>query len=98
MDMKEMLKQFREDFLLFLKGAFDLNDKATRFLRKEAYDAQDNFMLLCFGDLLGLPVPTSYYEIELLPYLLDDIQGWERRMIRRSEIWEQKWADYDVFG
>ncbi len=98
MGLSEKLKQFKEDFSLFLKGAFDLQDKSTKFIRKEAYDAQDNFMLLCFGDLLGLPVPTSYYAIELLPYLMDDLEAWERRMVRRNEIWQEKWADFDVFG
>jgi len=96
--MNNRFKQFIEDFMLFLKGAFDYQHKATGFIKKEAYDAQDNFMLLCFGDLLGLPMSTSYYSIELLPYLANDLKGWERRMVKRKEIWEEKWAEYDVFS
>jgi hypothetical protein len=98
MNYKYKFKQFKEDFKLFLKGAFDYQHKATSYLKKEAYDAQDNFMLLCFGDLLGFPMSTSYYSIELLPYLADELKGWERRMIKRNEIWEEKWAEYDVFS
>ena len=98
MDKQGKFQQFKEDCLLFLKGAFDFKDKSNRFLKKEAYDAQDNFILLCFGDLLGLPLPTSYYTLELLPYLVDDLEAWERRMIRRNEIWQEKWAEFDFFG
>ena len=87
-------KQFRKDFKDFLKAAFDMQNKSASFLRKEAYDAQDNFMLLCFGDLLGLPMPTSYYTIELMPYLAEDFEGWERRMVQRQTIWQEKWAQF----
>jgi hypothetical protein len=98
MNEKGKFEQFKEDFLLFLKGAFDFKDKSTAFLKKEAYDAQDNFILLCFGDLLGLPLPTSYYTLELLPYLAEDLETWERRMIKRNEIWQEKWAEFNFFG
>lgn len=88
-------KEFGGNFLDFLKAAFDMQDKSTSFLKKEAYDAQDNFMLLCFGDLLGLPTPTSYYTIELMPYLIGDLEGWERRMVQRQKIWQEKWAQFE---
>lgn len=98
MDIKNMLKTLMNDLSLVAKGAFDFQMKSTSFLKKEAYDAQDNFILLCFGDLLGLPLPTSYYTIELLPYMAEDLEAWERRMIRRNEIWQEKWAQFDFFG
>lgn len=95
MNKQGKVRQFAEDLSLFLKAAFDMNDKSTRFLKKEAHDVQDNFILLCFGDLLGLPMPTSYYTIELLPYLIEDLEGWEKRMIQRQKIWQEKWAQFD---
>jgi len=98
MNIKAFLVKLKEDLSLVMKGAFDFQQKSTSFLKKEAYDAQDNFILLCFGDLLGLPLPTSYYTIELLPYLAEDLEAWERRMIRRNEIWQEKWAEFDFFG
>ncbi len=98
MDIKKALMKVYEDLSLVAKGAFDFKSKSTTFIKKEAYDAQDNFILLCFGDLLGLPLPTSYYTIELLPYLAEDLEAWERRMIRRNEIWQEKWAQFDFFG
>lgn len=94
MGKRDGLKQFGKDFKEFLKAAFDMQNKSASFLRKEAYDAQDNFMLLCLGDLLGLPMPTSYYTLELLPYLAEDIEGWERRMLQRQTIWQDKWAQF----
>lgn len=91
---KGMWKKIGVNFKDFIKAAFDMNDKSTSFLKKEAYDAQDNFMLLCLGDMLGLPIPTSYYTIELLPYIADDIEAWERRMIQRQSVWQDKWAQF----
>ena len=49
----------------FFRGAFDFQERATSVLRKEAHEENDIFMLLCFADLIGIPVPTSYYSLEL---------------------------------
>ncbi len=82
---------------LFLKSAADFRERSTRFLKKEAYDAEDNFMLLCFGDMLGFPMQTSYYTIELLPYFADTMGSWEKRMLQRQWTWEEKWAQLDLY-
>ncbi|MGB4146103.1 MAG: hypothetical protein WBJ86_02180 [Acetomicrobium sp.] len=62
---------------------------------KEALDANDAFMLLVFGDLLGIPNPTSYYTLELLPYLADDIERWQQRMAVKGTVLEEKAAQFD---
>lgn len=95
MSGKKGFKQFTSNFHDFVKAAFDMKDKSTSYLKKEAYDAQDNFMLLCLGDLLGLPIPTSYYTIEILPYIAEDLEGWEKRMLQRQKIWQEKWAEFE---
>lgn len=82
---------------LFFKAAGDFRERSTRFLKKEAHDAEDNFMLLCFGDMLGFPMQTSYYTIELLPYFVETMDGWEKRMLQRQWTWEEKWAQYDLY-
>ena len=79
----------------FFSGAFDMDGKSTAFLKKEALDEMDNFMLLCYSDLLGIPLPLSYYTIELLPYLADDLEGWERRIMDRKSILVERWSTYD---
>lgn len=89
-------KEFVENFKLFLQGASDFNRKSRAILEKEAHDEMDNFILLCFADMLGLPLPTSYYALELLPYIADDLEHWQRRMLDRKSIWGEKWGDYDL--
>lgn len=87
---RELIDNLKE----FLKSAFDFKENSRQRIRKEAYDEMDNFMLLCFGDLLGIPVPTAYYTLELLPYLAEDLEGWERRIMARESIYGDRWGDF----
>lgn len=83
-----------ESFKQLLSGMFDFKDNATKRIQKEAMDEMDNFMLLCYGDLLGIPLPTTYYTLELLPYLAEDLEGWERRIMARKSIYGDRWGDF----
>lgn len=93
---KGKFKEFIENFKLFFKGATDFNRKSSSMMKKEANDEMDNFILLCFADYMGLPIPTSYYSLELLPYIADDLENWEKRMLDRKSIWGEKWGDYEL--
>ena len=93
---KDTIKEFFENLKLFFQGATDFNRKSKAILEKEARDEMDNFILLCFADTLGLPLPTSYYALELLPYIAEDLENWQRRMMDRKSIWGEKWGDYDL--
>jgi len=64
-------------------------------VRKEAYDEYDNLLLLLYSDFLGIPNPISYYMLELLPYLADEMEPWERRIQNRKFIAPEKAAQYD---
>lgn len=77
----------------FVFGTF--LEKRSSAIRKEAWDANDNVMLLLFGDYLGLPNPISYYTLELLPYLADDLLPWQRRIMNRQSVVAEKAAQYD---
>ena len=94
--VKYKLKNFLRDLKLFFQGATDFNRKSKAILEKEARDEMDNFILLCFADTLGLPFPTSYYALELLPYIAEDLESWQRRMMDRKSLWGEKWGDYDL--
>lgn len=88
---KERLK---EVIAMFFSGAFDFQDKSRSFMKKEALDEMDNFMILCFGDLLGIPTPVSYYTLELLPYLAEDLEKWEMRVLKRESVLADRWGDF----
>ncbi len=90
------MQKFIKNLKLFCQGATEFTRQSGALLEKESHNEMDEFLLLCFGDLLGVPLPTSYYSLELLPLLADDIEGWHLRMANRASIWEEKWGDYDL--
>ena len=75
------------------EGAFI--SSASDIIRKEAIDTNDDLLLLLFGDLLGIPNPVSYYTLELLPFLSEELESWERRMQNRKSIIAEKFGQYD---
>ncbi len=44
------------------------------------------FMLITFGDMIGVPVMPPYYGLRLLPYVTASIGGWKRRVLRPREF------------
>ncbi|MBN1333683.1 MAG: hypothetical protein JW971_07940 [Synergistales bacterium] len=92
-EKKSFFDTFKEWFGAFSYGVFI--DKRMSVVRKEAYDEYDNLMLLLFSDFLGIPNPISYYMLELLPYLAEELEPWERRIQNRKFIVAEKAAQYD---
>jgi hypothetical protein len=58
----------------------------VRDLHKERAQLEHLFILVVFGDLLGVPVLPPYYTLRLLPYVLPHITGWQRSMLREKEL------------
>jgi hypothetical protein len=44
------------------------------------------FMLVVFGDLIGVPILPPYYGLRLLPHVVPQVQGWKRRVLREREL------------
>jgi hypothetical protein len=44
------------------------------------------FMLIVFGDLVGLPILPPYYSMRLLPYVMPSIQRWKRSALREKDL------------
>lgn len=50
-------------------------------------DEDDLFMLLVFGEMMGIPNPASWYTLELQPLLLERFHDWHTRMgMERSPL------------
>lgn len=50
-------------------------------------DEDDLFMLLVFGEMMGIPNPASWYTLELQPLLLERFHDWHKRMgMERSPL------------
>ena len=57
-----------------------------RDLNKERANLERLFILVVFGDLLGVPVLPPYYTLRLLPYVMPNITGWRRSMLRERDL------------
>jgi hypothetical protein len=55
-------------------------------LRKQRADLEHLFVLISFGDLLGVPILPPYYSMRLLPYIVPLLNSWRRRMLREKDL------------
>lgn len=78
------IHKFWESFTDVLYGMF-LYD-AERMFRKERSDLEHLFVLISFGDLLGVPILPPYYSMRLLPYVVPLINRWRHRMLREKDM------------
>ena len=58
----------------------------VRTLAKQRGGLEHLFVLISFGDLLGLPVLPPYYSMRLLPFIVPLINNWKRRMLRERDL------------
>ena len=57
-------------------------------LRRGRAEAQALFLLIAFGDLIGLPILPPYYSLRLLPFVVPALRNWKRSLLR-----ERDWSD-----
>jgi hypothetical protein len=58
----------------------------VRDLHKERASLERLFVLVVFGDLLGIPVLPPYYTLRLLPYVMPNLTGWKRTILRERDL------------
>ena len=59
-------------------------------------DVENLFVFLIAGDMLGVPILPPYYSLRLLPYLLNTIPYWRRRVLRERNPFESE--EFDLHG
>jgi hypothetical protein len=96
MSLSTKIKRYRAELRHWLRGLYHglITHPAYEKVEKEAEDTEDTFMLACFPEAFGIPSPVSYYTAELLPYLEDEFDAWERRMWNRGSLLERKGQQY----
>ena len=96
MTLADRIGAYRETIEEWPHGLYHgmIEHPAFELIEKEAEDTDDVFMLACFADAFGIPSPVSYYTAELLPYLAEEFQGWERRLWDRDTLIERKGQQY----
>ncbi len=58
----------------------------VRMLRRTYGTLEHLFVLISFGDLLGVPILPPYYSLRLLPFIVPLIGNWKRRMLRERDL------------
>jgi hypothetical protein len=51
----------------------------VRTLARHRGSLEHLFVLISFGDLLGLPILPPYYSLRLLPFVVPLVNNWKRR-------------------
>ncbi len=44
------------------------------------------FMLVTFGDMIGVPILPPFYGLRLLPHVVPQVSSWKRRVLREREL------------
>ena len=58
----------------------------VRALARQRGGLEHLFVLISFGDLLGVPILPPYYSLRLLPFVVQLINNWRRRMLRERDL------------
>jgi hypothetical protein len=58
----------------------------VRELNKARASLEHLFILMVFGDLLGVPILPPYYSLRLLPYVVPTLDMWRRSMLRERDL------------
>ena len=59
-------------------------------------DLENLFIFMVMGDLIGVPVLPPYYSLRLVPYLVETVPVWRRRVLRERHPLEGE--AYDLHG
>lgn len=58
----------------------------VRELNKARANLERLFILIVFGDLLGVPILPPYYSLRLLPYIVPTLDMWRRSTLRERDL------------
>jgi len=58
----------------------------VRDLKRARARSEHLFILIVFGDLLGVPILPPYYSLRLLPYIVPNLDMWRRSMLREKDL------------
>jgi hypothetical protein len=84
-------KDLRSKVLEFIRAAGEVWYGMTAYefvisLRRRRAYLERIFVLVLFGDLLGIPVLPPYYSMRLLPFVVPDINRWKYSMLRERDL------------
>lgn len=91
MSIASWVARFTLPFKGLLKALGEMLYGATIYdmvsdLNKERSHLEHMFILVVFGDILGVPILPPYYTLRLLPYAVPQIAGWKHSMLRERDL------------
>jgi hypothetical protein len=60
----------------------------VRDLHRGRGEVERLFILVTFGDIVGIPILPPYYTLRLLPYVVPAVNRWKHSLLR-----ERDWTD-----
>lgn len=81
--LMESLSKIRDGLgeVLYGMAAYEIE----RSHRRSRGALEHLFILITFGDIVGVPILPPYYAMRLLPFIVPEINGWRRRMARERD-------------
>lgn len=58
----------------------------VRGMRQRRGEVERLFVLITFGDIVGLPILPPYYTLRLLPYIVPALNRWKRSLLRERDL------------
>lgn len=58
----------------------------VRELDKSRGEIERVFILIVFGQFVGVPILPPYYVLRLLPYAVPRLEGWRRSVLRERDL------------
>ena len=58
----------------------------VRDLQRDRGEVERLFVLVTFGDLIGIPILPPYYTLRLLPYVGPTVNRWKRSLLRERDL------------
>jgi hypothetical protein len=59
-------------------------------------DLENLFLFMIVGETIGVPILPPYYALRLVPYLLEVLPMWQRRVLRERHPLEHE--EFDLHG
>jgi hypothetical protein len=59
-------------------------------------DLENLFMFMIVGDTIGVPILPPYYALRLVPYVIETLPYWKRRVLRERHPLEHE--EFDLHG
>ena len=96
-----MLALFRARLAVFGRTLRDIFYGATgyEFERQAARlrgDLENLFLFMIIGDTIGVPILPPYYALRLVPYVLEVMPQWQRRILRERHPLDGE--EFDLHG